>query len=187
MKWSIDPWSHLPDLIFRQFWLVRRQRPVSLCLFWSFGWRALWVGSLGWIMKQWVYRYCSHNVFVTWWRHQMETFSAWLALCAGNSPVPVNSPHKGQWRGALVWSLICVWINGWVNNHEAGDLRRHRGHYDVILMRLGLKLFYYRLLVSRLFNMNRLWQIPKSLLITSTRVNEVMLTFLSNLACVVTL
>ena len=34
---------------------------------------------------------------------------------------PVNSPHKGHWRGALVLSLICVWINGWVNNREAGD------------------------------------------------------------------
>ena len=69
-----------------------------------------------------------------WWRHQMETFSEKLALCAGNSPVPVNSPHKGQWRGALMFSLICVWINGWVNNGEAGDLRRHRGHYDVSVM-----------------------------------------------------
>ena len=46
---------------------------------------------------------------------------------------PVNSPHKGQWRGALMFSLICVWINGWVNNREAGDLRRYRGHYDVIV------------------------------------------------------
>ena len=64
----------------------------------------------------------------------METFSTSLALCAGNSPVPVNSPHNGQWRGALMFSLICVWINDWVNNREAGDLRRHRGHYDVIVM-----------------------------------------------------
>ena len=60
--------------------------------------------------------------------------SASLAICAGNSPVPVNSPHKGQWRGALMFSLICVWINGWVNNREAGDLRRYRVHYDVIVM-----------------------------------------------------
>ena len=51
-----------------------------------------------------------------------------------NSPVPVISPHKGQWRGALMFTLICVWINGWVNNREAGDLRRYRGHYDVIVM-----------------------------------------------------
>ena len=47
---------------------------------------------------------------------------------------PVNSSHKGQWRGALMFSLICAWINGWVNNSEAGDLRRHRAHYDVIVM-----------------------------------------------------
>ena len=49
-------------------------------------------------------------------------------------PSPVNSPHKGRWRGALMFSLICVWINGWVNNGEAGDLRRYRAHYDVTLM-----------------------------------------------------
>ena len=70
----------------------------------------------------------------SWWRHQMESFSALLALCAGNSPVPVNSPHKGQWREALMFSLICAWINGWENNREAGDLRRYRAHYDVIVM-----------------------------------------------------
>ena len=47
---------------------------------------------------------------------------------------PVYSPHKGQWRRALMFSLICVWINDWVNNREAGDLRRYRVHYDVIVM-----------------------------------------------------
>ena len=74
----------------------------------------------------------------SWWRHQMETFSALLAICAGNSPAPVNSPHKGQWRGALMFSLICVWINSWVNNGEADDLRRYRAHHDdtVIILRV---------------------------------------------------
>ena len=57
----------------------------------------------------------------TWWRHQMGTFSAFLALCAG-------------WRVALMISLICAWINDWVNNRADGDLRRHRAHYDVIIM-----------------------------------------------------
>ena len=70
----------------------------------------------------------------TWWRHEMEKFSALLAICAGIHRSPVNSPHKGQWRRALMFSLICVWINGWVNNREAGDLRRYRAHYDVIVM-----------------------------------------------------
>ena len=37
----------------------------------------------------------------TWWRHQMNTFSALLALWVGKSPV--NSPHKGQWRGSLIF------------------------------------------------------------------------------------
>ena len=46
----------------------------------------------------------------------------------------VNSPHKGQWRGALMFSLICAWINDWVDNREAADLRRYRAHYDVIVM-----------------------------------------------------
>ena len=47
---------------------------------------------------------------------------------------PVNSPHKGQWRGALMFSFICAWINGWVNNRKAGNLRRHHAHYDVIVI-----------------------------------------------------
>ena len=46
-------------------------------------------------------------------------------------------PHKGQWRGALMFSLI--WINDWVNNREAGDLRRHRSHYYVNVMDLSTR------------------------------------------------
>ena len=57
--------------------------------------------------------------------------SALLPLCAGNSPL--YSPHKGQWRGALMFPLICTWTNGWVNNWDAGDLRPHHAHYDVIV------------------------------------------------------
>ena len=70
----------------------------------------------------------------SWWRHQMETISALLAICAGIHRSPVNSSHKGQWRGALMFSLICTWINCWVKKDEAGDLRRHRVHYDVTVM-----------------------------------------------------
>ena len=64
--------------------------------------------------------------------HQIETFSALLALCAGNSPV--KTPHKGQWRGALMFSLICIWTSGWVNSRDAGNMRRHRADYDVTVM-----------------------------------------------------
>ena len=65
---------------------------------------------------------------VTWWCRHMETSSSLLAICAG------NSPHKSQWRGALMIPLICVWINGWVNNRVAGDFRRYHDHYDVIVI-----------------------------------------------------
>ena len=158
----------------------------------------------------------SRDHFYSWWRHQIDPFSALLALCAGNSPArsfdvffdlnkrsskqsrhrwfetpshllwrhfnvfrdkvawisndiycfmweinpacpnddviewkhfprywsfvreihrsPVNSLHKAQWRGALIFLWSALWINGWVNNLEADDLRRHRPHYDVIVM-----------------------------------------------------
>ena len=64
------------------------------------------------------------------WKH----FPRYWPFVRGIHRSPVNSPHKGQWRGALMLSLICVWINGWVNNREAGDLRRYRAHYDVTVM-----------------------------------------------------
>ena len=65
------------------------------------------------------------------WKH----FPRYWPFVRGIHRSPVNSPHKGQWRGALMFTLICARINGWVNNREAGDLRRFRAHYDVIVMR----------------------------------------------------
>ena len=47
---------------------------------------------------------------------------------------PVNSPHKGQWRGASIFSLFDLHLNGWVKNRDSGDLRRHCAHYDVTVM-----------------------------------------------------
>ena len=71
-----------------------------------------------------------------WWRHHMKTFSASLALCEGIHRWSVDSPHKGWWRRVLVFSLICAWTNGWANNWYAGDLRRHRAHRDLTVMKL---------------------------------------------------
>ena len=71
---------------------------------------------------------------VTWWRHQMELFSRHLPFGWGIHRSAVNSPHKDQWRRALIFSLICAWINGLINNREAGDLRRHCSHSDVTVM-----------------------------------------------------
>ena len=117
---------------------------IWISIYWNSiaNWRALstsyfsFITLTRWKMGFFSLAIISHRIYelITWWRHQMEPFSALLAICAWNSPVPVNSPHKGQWRGALMLSLICVWINGWVNNGEAGDLRRHRAHYDVTVV-----------------------------------------------------
>ena len=70
----------------------------------------------------------------TWWRHQMENVPRDWPFVRGIHRSPVSSPHKGQWRGALMFSLICAWTNDWVNNRDADDLKRHRAHYDVSVM-----------------------------------------------------
>ena len=64
------------------------------------------------------------------WKH----FPRYWPFVRGIHRSPVNSPHKGQWRGALIFTLIWARINSWVNNCEAGDLRRNLAHYDVIVM-----------------------------------------------------
>ena len=64
----------------------------------------------------------------------METLSALLAICAGNSPVPGEFPSQRPVTRSFDVFLICVWINGWVNNREAGNLRRYRAHYDVTVL-----------------------------------------------------
>ena len=66
------------------------------------------------------------------WQH----FPRYWPFVRGIHRSSVNSPQKGQWRGALMFTLISAWINGGVNNREAGDLRRHRAHYDVTVMSL---------------------------------------------------
>ena len=100
----------------------------------------------------------THEV-VTKWKH----FPRYWPFVHGIHHSPVNSPHKGQWRGALMFSLICTWTNCWANNGDAGDLRRHRAHYDVIVLLMiysfwhmhkmvlsmtGYYLFYVSLYVS---------------------------------------
>ena len=68
------------------------------------------------------------------WKH----FPRYWPFVRGIHRSPVNSPHKGQWRGALMFSLICAWISSWVNSRDAGDLYSHRAHYDVTIMAWNL-------------------------------------------------
>ena len=73
---------------------------------------------------------CNTHIRNAWTRRHMGTFSALLALCREIH----RWPHKGQWRGALIFSLICACTNGWVNNRDAGDLRRHCARGCVTVM-----------------------------------------------------
>ena len=68
------------------------------------------------------------------WRHQLETFPRYWPFVRVTHGSPVDSPPKGQWLEALRFSLICAWTNGWANNRDAAELRRHRAHYDVTVM-----------------------------------------------------
>ena len=68
-----------------------------------------------------------HDGVIKW-----KYFPRYWSFVRGIHRSPVNSPHKGQWRGALMFSLI--WTGGWANNRDAGDLRRHCSHYDVTVM-----------------------------------------------------
>ena len=129
--------------IFNPFEPKVTMKPLNRYYVFIRNWIVIWIspqehyqgGSLkrATVKSEWYGFHTADDIF-SWWRHQMKTFSALLTICAGNSPVTVNSPHKGQWRGALMFSLICARMNGWINNREAGDLRRHRAHYDVTVM-----------------------------------------------------
>ena len=72
---------------------------------------------------------CLHDDAIKW-----KHLPCYWSSVRGIHRSPVNSPHKGQWCRALMFSLICTWTSGWVNNRNACDLRRHRIHYDVTVM-----------------------------------------------------
>ena len=85
------------------------------------------------ILQNRLYMYFNHsrtaNDDVIKWKH----FPPYWPFVRRIHRSPVNSLHKGQWCRALMFSLICFWINDWVNNGEAGNLRRYRIHYEVIV------------------------------------------------------
>ena len=51
------------------------------------------------------------------WKH----FPCYWPFVGGIHRSPVNSPDKGQWHGALMFSLICARMNVWVYNRETGN------------------------------------------------------------------
>ena len=83
---------------------------------------------------EWVTQGAMTWIYFSWWRHQTETISALLALCAGISPVTGEFPSQRAVTRSFGVFFDLAWTNGWVNNREASILRRHRAHYDVIVM-----------------------------------------------------
>ena len=99
---------------------------------WSLAVQLIWyllilIKSVQLIFKLVALIWLKHDDVIKW-----KYFPRYWSFVRGIHRSPVNSPHKGQWRGALMFSLICPWTNGWVNNRKAGDLRRYSAHYDVI-------------------------------------------------------
>ena len=112
------------------------------------GWRGSDTIAENWPLSEWRFRHIGRRCLVSTlsvtaryyltpddvikWKH----FPRNWPFVRGIHRSLVNSSHKGQWRGALMFSLIYVWINDWVNNREADDLRRCRAHYDAVVMNL---------------------------------------------------
>ena len=94
----------------------------------SWTWRFPWLPKKSYTRKTYTF-WGSHDDVIKW-----KHFPCHWPFVREIHRSPVNSPHKGQWRGALMFSLIFAWIYGWVNNREAGDWRRHHAYYDVIVM-----------------------------------------------------
>ena len=88
-----------------------------------------------------------HTMLYTWWRHQMETFSAFLAICAGYSPVPGEFPtQRPVTRSFDVYfdlrpnkRLSKQWW-GWRFETQSCSLWRHCNDYED-LGTIGIKLF----------------------------------------------
>ena len=124
--------QHLDKTLLVQHLLMHfTQQKLGGCNSKSIKWGANQTPS---ILTQGIYRFCvyihgTHDDVI-----KCKHFPHNWPFVQGIRQSPVNSPHKGQWCGALMFSLICVWINRWVNNGEAGDLRCYRAHYDVSVM-----------------------------------------------------
>ena len=136
-QWYI-PGYHFANAIFLKPAQELRHRPTTNCPLhnWASIVSNTRLAALGmfdtpnyiWLINL-ILMYYSHDDVIKW-----KHFPRNWPFVRGIHRSRLIFPHKGQWRGALMFSLICVWINVWVNNCEAGDLRRYRSHYDVKVM-----------------------------------------------------
>ena len=98
---------------------------------------------INWVVRHLIVK--SRHDDIIKWKH----FPRYWPFLRGIHRSLLNSPHKGQWRGALMFPLICVWMNCWVINPEASDSKRHRAHYDVTVIvksrncEIGFRMVYH--------------------------------------------
>ena len=64
----------------------------------------------------------------------METFFSLLDFSAGNSPVTDELPWQRPVTRNFDAFFDLRWLNNWVKNRDAGDLKRYRAHYDVAII-----------------------------------------------------
>ena len=112
----------------------------------------IWLGLYG------LSNYWMHNDVIKW-----KHFPRYWPFVRRIHRSPVDSPHRGQWRRALMFSLIFVWINGCVNNREAGDLKCNRAHYDVIVV-WGIDL--HRLCGTTAYKLSSTWNVTMQYMYT---------------------
>ena len=119
MDWYWTPYNLLPEIMLTKSIMTQ-------CVTCSY-----WFNSSRHPLKQ-----PQHDDVIKW-----KHFPRNWPFVRGIHRSPVNFPHKGHWRGALMFSPICVWIYSWISNREAGDLRSYRAHYEVIEMKWLILVF----------------------------------------------
>ena len=94
-------------------------------------WRFCHWEVVNWIiLLMWIFLLLGRHMMTSW---NGNIFRVTGHLC-GEFTGPGESPAQRPVTQNFLFSLICAWIKGWVNNRKAGDLRRYRVHYDVIIM-----------------------------------------------------
>ena len=116
----------------KSHWLSRTIVQFSVLCFAS----TWWVWGRQWSRHEIVYNF--HDKVIKW-----KHFSCNRPFLWGIHLWHANSLHKGQWRGTLVFSMICSWKYGWTNNWNAGDLRSQRPHDYVTVMLCCTTTFWY--------------------------------------------
>ena len=99
------------------------------------------------------------------WKHFFALLTPWAGHSPGTSEFPTQRWLGALWLGDLLFSFICAWTNGWINNRDAEDFSRHRAHLDVTVFfrpNINRKLFYnvwvYRQHQVLVFHISLRWE-----------------------------